>query len=57
MGSYHGQLSVESFSHHKAVLDKPLSPDTLSLIYPPYGAVKKQIIKRLVAPAKKARKS
>lgn len=57
MGSYHGQLSVESFSHHKAVLDKPLSPDTLSLIYPPYGAVKKQIIKRLVAPAKKAKKS
>lgn len=54
MGGYHGQLSVESFSHHKAVLDKPLSPDTLSLIYPPYGAVKKQIIKRLVAPAKKS---
>ncbi|WP_218712739.1 aldehyde dehydrogenase family protein [Arthrobacter sp. BF1] len=57
MGGYHGQLSVESFSHHKAVLDKPLSPDTLSLIYPPYGAVKKQIIKRLVAPAKKPKKS
>ena len=57
MGSYHGQLSVETFSHRKAVLDKPLSPDTLSLIYPPYGAVKKQLIKRLVAPAKKSKKS
>ncbi|MHA7177734.1 aldehyde dehydrogenase family protein [Arthrobacter sp. Sr24] len=57
MGGYHGQLSVETFSHHKAVMDKPLSPDTLSLIYPPYGAVKTQIIKRLVAPAKKSKKS
>lgn len=56
MGSYHGRLSVEAFSHHKAVLDKPLSPDTLSLIYPPYGAVKMQLIKRFVAPAKKSKK-
>lgn len=57
IGGYHGQLSVETFSHHKAVMDKPLSPDTLSLIYPPYGAVKKQIIKRFVAPANKSKKS
>lgn len=55
MGSYHGHHSVETFSHHKAVLDKPLSPDTLSLIYPPFGSFKQQIIKRFVAPAKKFR--
>jgi aldehyde dehydrogenase (NAD+) len=56
MGSYHGHHSVEAFSHHKAILDKPLSPDTLSLIYPPFGAVTRQIIKRLVAPARKFKK-
>lgn len=56
MGNYHGQHSIDTFSHHKAVLDKPLSPDTLALIYPPFGAVKKQIIKRFVAPARKFRK-
>jgi hypothetical protein len=25
MGSYHGRYSIETFSHRKAVLDKPLS--------------------------------
>lgn len=56
MGNYHGQHSIDTFSHHKAVLEKPLAPDTLSLIYPPFGAITKQIIKRFVAPAKKFRK-
>ncbi|MHA7269170.1 aldehyde dehydrogenase family protein [Arthrobacter sp. HLT1-20] len=56
MGGYHGQHSIDTFSHHKAILAKPLSPDTLGLIYPPFGAIKKQIIKRFVAPAKKFRK-
>lgn len=56
MGRYHGQYSIDTFSHHKAVFDKPLSPDTMSLIYPPFGAIKKQVIKRFVAPAKKFRK-
>ncbi|PYI38178.1 aldehyde dehydrogenase family protein [Arthrobacter psychrolactophilus] len=57
MGRYHGQDSIATFSHRKAILDKPLSPDTLALIYPPFGSVKKQLIKRFVAPAKKFRKS
>ncbi|SEE11084.1 aldehyde dehydrogenase (NAD+) [Arthrobacter alpinus] len=56
MGSYHGQHSIYTFSHQKAILEKPLSLDTLGLIYPPFGAVKKQIIKRFVAPARKFRK-
>ncbi|WP_343317476.1 aldehyde dehydrogenase family protein [Arthrobacter sp. TMP15] len=53
MGSYHGQHSIETFSHRKAVLRKSLSPDTLSLIYPPFTSLKKQLIKRLIAPARK----
>jgi aldehyde dehydrogenase (NAD+) len=36
MGSYHGRRSIEAFSHEKAVLSKPLAPDTLGLVYPPY---------------------
>ncbi len=52
MGSYHGHHSIETFSHHKAVLEKSLAPDTLALIYPPFGVLKKQLIKRLVAPSK-----
>ena len=55
MGSYHGHHSIDTFSHHKAVLEKPLSPDTLSLVYPPFTSVKRQIIKRFVAPARKFR--
>ncbi|MCQ9163857.1 aldehyde dehydrogenase family protein [Arthrobacter sp. STN4] len=53
MGNYHGQHSVHTFSHRKPVLDKPLSPDTLALVYPPSGALKRQVITRLVAPAKR----
>jgi len=55
MGSYHGHHSIETFSHHKAVLDKPLSPDTLGVVYPPFSTLKKQIIKRIVAPARRFR--
>ncbi len=53
MGSYHGRHSIETFSHRKAVLDKPLAPDTLALIYPPFGALKRQVIRRVLAPAKR----
>ena len=56
MGSYRGHHSIDTFSHHKAVLEKPLSPDTLSLVYPPFTSVKRQIIKRFVAPARKFRR-
>ena len=56
MGHYHGHHSVETFSHRKAMLAKPLFPDTLKLIYPPYGALRKQAIKYLVAPARRFRK-
>lgn len=41
MGSYHGRRSFTTFSHAKAVLSKPLRPDTVRLAYPPYrGAAK-----------------
>ncbi len=37
MGAYHGRASLEAFTHLKPVAKKPLTPDTLRLIYPPYG--------------------
>ncbi|KAA9393180.1 aldehyde dehydrogenase family protein [Kocuria coralli] len=40
MGSYHGEYSLRTFSHERAVLDKPLKPDTLKMVYPPYSALK-----------------
>ena len=37
MGRYHGTYSFEAFSHMKPVLRKPLRPDTLRLVQPPYN--------------------
>jgi aldehyde dehydrogenase (NAD+) len=47
-GAYHGKRSFDLFSHQKAVLSKPLSPDTLSLIYPPYTASKGRLARGLL---------
>ncbi|WP_018773334.1 aldehyde dehydrogenase family protein [Arthrobacter sp. 131MFCol6.1] len=57
MGAYHGEHSVRTFSHERPTLDKPLWPDTLEAIYPPYTRTKHRIIDALVAPVgKRARK-
>jgi aldehyde dehydrogenase (NAD+) len=45
MGAYHGRRSVEIFSHLKPVLAKPLWPDTLRLIMPPYGKAAERVIR------------
>ncbi|GAB3656852.1 aldehyde dehydrogenase family protein [Glycomyces tarimensis] len=47
LGSYHGKWSVETFSHAKAVLDKPLVPDTMQAVYPPFTSMKEKIMRRL----------
>jgi len=47
IGAYHGRLSFETFSHHRAVLKKPLLPDP-PLLFPPYSARKLRWIKRLL---------
>ncbi|AJT41105.1 aldehyde dehydrogenase family protein [Psychromicrobium lacuslunae] len=51
MGAYHGKHSLETFSHRKAVFDKPLKPDTMKLIYPPFNALKHQVVTKVIAPA------
>lgn len=34
-GRYHGEHSIQEFSHERPVLSKPLRPDTLAMLYPP----------------------
>lgn len=49
MGSYHGKRSFDTFSHEKALLTKPLAPDTLSpTIMPPYTDAKHALITNLL---------
>ncbi|WP_285113457.1 aldehyde dehydrogenase family protein [Leifsonia sp. fls2-241-R2A-40a] len=47
-GAYHGERSLRTFSHEKAVLSKALSPDTLRLIYPPYTEAKDRFARGLL---------
>ncbi len=48
MGAYHGEWSLDTFSHRKAVLSKRLTPDTLQLIYPPFTEGKEKLIRRVL---------
>lgn len=48
-GRYHGKYSIDTFSHSKAVLSKPLKPDTLALIYPPFTELRDLIVRTVVA--------
>jgi aldehyde dehydrogenase (NAD+) len=47
MGAYHGLSGFETFSHLKAVLDKPTRPDP-ALMYPPYTNLKKKILRKFL---------
>ncbi len=47
MGAYHGRASFETFSHRRAVLNKPTWFDP-PILYPPYSARKLSWIRRLV---------
>ena len=47
MGSYHGKPGFDTFSHAKAVLNKPTRPDP-ALMYPPYSSVKQKILRKFL---------
>ncbi len=48
-GSYHGERSFLTFSHEKAVLSKPLQPETLAAtIMPPFTAAKETLIRKVL---------
>ena len=52
-GAYHGERSVELFSHTKSVLAMPTRPDTTAWIRPPFTRFKAQIVDRVVAPGRR----
>lgn len=47
IGSYHGHASWERFSHAKPVVSKPLWPDTLRFIQPPFTRQRQALIRRI----------
>ncbi len=47
MGSYHGKVGFETFSHKKSIVDKKTWMD-LPVRYAPYNKIKKFIIKNMV---------
>jgi aldehyde dehydrogenase (NAD+) len=47
-GAYHGRRSLTAFSHEKAVLSKPLKPDTIQLVAPPYTPAREGFIRRVL---------
>jgi len=47
MGSYHGKAGFDTFTHYKAVLDKPTRPDP-ALMYPPYTSTKQKILRKFL---------
>lgn len=48
MGAYLGKASFDTFSHRKAIFSKPLRPETLGLIFPPYTEGKKKFIRGML---------
>lgn len=55
MGAYHGEHSVELFSHAKSVLAMPTRPDTTVWVRPPFTALKQQVIARVAVPGRRRR--
>ena len=47
MGGYHGKAGFDTFTHHKAVLNKPTRPDP-ALMYPPYTSTKQKILRKFL---------
>lgn len=47
IGAYHGKWGFECFSHRKSTLFMKSRPD-LKIIYPPYSALAKRLLRRLV---------
>jgi aldehyde dehydrogenase (NAD+) len=46
MGAYHGRSGFDTFSHSKAVLERPTKPDP-PVTYPPYTRLKQMLVRRV----------
>jgi len=54
-GAYHGEPSVELFSHAKSVLAMPTRPDTTVWVRPPFTALKQHVIARVAVLGRRRR--
>jgi aldehyde dehydrogenase (NAD+) len=52
-GAYHGERSVELFSHAKPILSLPTRPDTTAFVRPPFTDLKRRVIDLVVAPGRR----
>ncbi|MEV8135413.1 aldehyde dehydrogenase family protein [Microbacterium aurantiacum] len=48
MGAYHGQYSIDAFSHRKTIVRKPHMVDTLHFAQPPFTPAKRNIAAKTV---------
>jgi aldehyde dehydrogenase (NAD+) len=46
MGAYHGQAGFDTFTHRKAVFQRPTRPDP-AVSYPPYTRLKQRVLRRV----------
>ncbi|MEW1952980.1 aldehyde dehydrogenase family protein [Terrabacter sp. NPDC080008] len=54
-GAYHGEHSLELFSHSKPVLTLPTRPDATVFVRPPFTALKEQVVSRVAFPGRRRR--
>lgn len=54
-GAYHGEHSVDLFSHSKAVLSLPTRPDGTVLVRPPFTSVKELVVRTVAFPGRRRR--
>jgi aldehyde dehydrogenase (NAD+) len=47
-GAYHGEGSIDAFSHRKSVLSKPTRMDP-PILYPPFGGIKEWIVRKAMS--------
>lgn len=47
MGAYHGETGLRTFSHAKPVVRKPLRPETLAVVRPPFTRARRSLVRRL----------
>lgn len=48
IGAYHGRTGFDTFSQQRPTLSKSTRMDTLKVVYPPYGAAKAALVKRIL---------
>ena len=48
IGAYHGKAGFDTFSQQRPTLSKSIRLDTLRMIYPPYGAAKSAVLRKML---------